>query len=132
MIGSLYPELYFYWKVFSVWESLFTWIAITSWANWADKDSPSPLITEIVEDPSGSIISTKTEALNTGYKYKESNEYTNKKMKKTFWAMKLSWLKPVYQETTTVTVNKTTTVTVNKKLDHKIHLKKLMVFKNRS
>jgi len=59
-LESLYTELYFYWKS--------TWISISSWANSADKDSP--LITGIVEEPSGLIVSAKTEALNTGYKYK--------------------------------------------------------------
>lgn len=49
------------------WELLCTWIPIISWANSADMDSP--LSTETVEEPSGLIISAKTEALNTGYKY---------------------------------------------------------------
>ena len=45
---------------------MLTWIPISSWANSAGMVSPP--ITEIVEEPSGLIISAKTEALNTGYR----------------------------------------------------------------
>lgn len=44
-----------------------TCMLIISWASSADKDSP--LTTEIVDDPSGLIISAKTEGLNTGCKW---------------------------------------------------------------
>lgn len=47
-----------------------TCIPINSWASSADKDSPPN--TDIVDEPSGLIISAKTEGLYTGCKTESS------------------------------------------------------------
>jgi hypothetical protein len=49
--------------------TVFTWIPISSWAKSADKGSP--LRTGIVDEPSGLIISIRTEGLYTGCRAKE-------------------------------------------------------------
>lgn len=53
---------------FNNWSIAFTWIPISSWARSADKGSP--LRTGIVDEPSGLIISIRTEGLYTGCRAK--------------------------------------------------------------